>query len=84
MNKDELRDDINRILFHTLRMERVDKIVEFLAPELEKANKWNKVVEIAEHAFTIECEGCPVVCNITGDHLCDYAVKVVNALEGDK
>jgi hypothetical protein len=38
---DELRDQINRILFHVLsNEERTDKIAELIAPVLADAAKW--------------------------------------------
>lgn len=80
---DKLRDEINRILFHVLsNEERADKIAELLAPELEKARKWDKLKEIAEYAQkdTDNCEPCPL--NLTDCYgECDALLAIVKALE---
>lgn len=56
---DNLRDGINRILFHILsNEERADKIMELIAPELEKAEKWEKV-EAAANSTPPYCK-CPL------------------------
>ena len=48
-----LRDEINRILFHVLsNEERADKIAELLAPELEKAEKWDALTKKYPHFCT--------------------------------
>lgn len=45
MNRDELRDGINRILFHVLsNEERADKIAELIEPELKKAQEVDKFI----------------------------------------
>jgi len=48
MDRGNLRDQINRILFHVLsNEERADKIAELIAPELKKARKYDALVEPA-------------------------------------
>lgn len=64
-----------------------DKILSLLAPELEKAAKWDRVKEIAERNWLDEypCEGCSVqdMCDSTLS-LCGQAESIVYALETDK
>lgn len=84
MDRDELRDKINRILFHTLsNEERADKIMELIAPELEKAKRWDGVEEMAarNELDGYPCEGCPVedVCD-SSFSLCGQADSIVDAL----
>lgn len=58
-----------------------------LAPELEKAGKWDRVKEIAKRNGLDEypCEGCPVtdMCD-SSDSLCGQAESIVDALEGER
>ena len=56
-------------------------ILSLIAPILEKAEKWDRVEEIAK-MFDIEgCEGCPMI--NTPYHICGNAWCVVDALEGE-
>lgn len=107
---DKLRDGINRILFHILsNEERADRIMELIAPELEKAEKydalclikdpiqverelflevtekaekWDKVEEIATMYSKVGCDGCPI--GVCYEVLCSYALTIVDALNQPK
>ena len=61
-----------------------DKIISILAPELEKARKWDRVKEIVSQK---DCKGCPsYVCATDGCDACDECCpfdKVVEALEAE-
>jgi hypothetical protein len=62
------------------------KILEYMAPTIEKAEKWDKVKEIAKRIWKDSCcEDCPVEdrCDSTNS-LCGQMDNVVDALEGGK
>jgi hypothetical protein len=80
MDKVELRDGINRILFHVLsNEERADKIAELIAPILADAESWRKVKEIADSCFC-PMQECPLYKRCI-DLPC-LAELVVDALDG--
>lgn len=83
----ELRDGINRILFHIQsNEERADKIAELIAPELADAEKWRKVWEIAKQHTHGECRTCKVSdhCHDFGTSLCWSARQVAESIEVKK
>ena len=88
MTKDELIKAINEkyckgyISLFNKTSDLADFILSLLAPELEKAEKWDKVVRIVTYADIKPCDGCPLINVDVCNWLCDYAVKVVEALEG--
>jgi hypothetical protein len=56
------------------------KILEYMAPTIEKAEKWDKMKECARLRNTRTCDTCPLV--VCEDVLCTYAKSIVEALEG--
>jgi len=85
MDRDKLRDKINRILFHVLsNEERADKIAELIAPELEKAEKWDRVTRAYNSSPPCDCpewDNEKAECMIETPH-CPFN-DVVAALEED-
>jgi hypothetical protein len=95
MNKDELKRivaGILKMLVKATQQDRIDfdedmaheQIFYLLAPVIEKAEKWDKVKEIAKRIWKDSCcENCPVEdrCDSTNS-LCGQMDNVVDALEG--
>jgi len=75
---DELRDQINRILFHIQsNEERADKIMELIAPVLADAAKWKRFLAIQS------CNDCPACPECPCDETNCPAQKIEDAFEGE-
>lgn len=88
----ELREKIANILknctmFTSEPYDYADQILSLLAPELEKARKWDKVVELAKYEWESSCDGCPANNLEWCESACKRAYKVckvVDALAGEE
>jgi hypothetical protein len=91
MTKDELRGKLLNLTeehFGCVLDDMADEILSLLAPELEKAEKWDKIVRIADYEnkarCDASCDGCPLDSIIFCGTVCRYMKGIIDVLEGGK